>query len=301
MDLSPSQEQALLQDSTDRLLARHRGASLHQDAVHYSPSLQQELAQGGYLAVASQEGFGPLDAALMVERVARAPMSVEIAASALVGPLLGASLDGPLALCEGLGKPTRYLPVARHACIETAAGLVLAQIARDEVEAIDSVVAYPMGVLRALPASAVVLGPAAAEQVRNAWRIAIASEAAGLMRGALDATIQYVKDRRQFGQPLARFQAIQHRLAVCEQIVSASFYLAMRAAHSQRAQDAATAVLYVQHNMRTVIYDCHQFSGAMGVTLEYPLHFWTYRLKFLQGELGGRSRQALTLADACWN
>ena len=47
-------------------------------------------------------------------------------------------------------------------------------------------------------------------------------------------------------------------------------------------------------------YDLHQFLGAMGMTLEHPLHLWTYRLKALIGELGGRAEQAAAAADAIW-
>jgi hypothetical protein len=44
----------------------------------------------------------------------------------------------------------------------------------------------------------------------------------------------------------------------------------------------------------------HQFTGAMGLTLEYPLHLWTYRLRALAGELGGASAQERHVAAATW-
>ena len=120
------------------------------------------------------------------------------------------------------------------------------------------------------------------------------------MRGALDLTVQYVKDRRQFGQPLGHFQAIQHRLAEDAQLVHACRNLVLRAADQDEARAATLACLYAQDAMRKIIYDCHQFSGAMGLTLEYPLHLWTYRLKYLQGEAGGRAGQGRVLADLLW-
>lgn len=42
------------------------------------------------------------------------------------------------------------------------------------------------------------------------------------------------------------------------------------------------------------------FRHANDATLEYPLHLWTYRLKFLQGELGGWTMEAQGLADTAW-
>ena len=47
-------------------------------------------------------------------------------------------------------------------------------------------------------------------------------------------------------------------------------------------------------------YDFHQFLGAMGMTLEHPLHLWTYRLKALTSELGGRGANAVAAAEAIW-
>jgi alkylation response protein AidB-like acyl-CoA dehydrogenase len=136
--------------------------------------------------------------------------------------------------------------------------------------------------------------------VRQAWRLSIAAEGAGLMRAALDLTIGFVKERRMFKRALGDFQAVQHRLANCERIVTSSYFLAMRAAYTQDPKDAATAALFVQQNIRTVNYDTHQFHGAMGTTLEYSLHLWTYRLKLLQGELGGPAAQARAMAELAW-
>ena len=120
------------------------------------------------------------------------------------------------------------------------------------------------------------------------------------MRGALEQTVQYVKDREQFGQPLGHFQAIQHRLAEDALLVRACRWLAFRAAYTDEDGEAATASLYAQQAIRKVINDCHQFTGAMGLTLEFPLHLWTYRLKYLQGELGGRGAQAEGVAQSVW-
>jgi alkylation response protein AidB-like acyl-CoA dehydrogenase len=301
VDLEFSPEQALLQSSLDKLLAKYRQAPTHDVAyAHYSQDLRNELDEGGFLGIALQEGFGPLDAALLIEAVARVPWSVEVAASSLMSYALGRELDGPVALCEGLGRPTRYLPQAKHALILTSDGMRLAAVEANEVPPSQNVLAYPVGTLAAMPRNSELLGADVAAKVHNTWRIAIAAEAAGLMRGALDLTVAYVKDRKQFNRPLGDFQAIQHRLSACEQIVSASYLLALRAADSLNPEDAATAALYAQQHMRQVIYDCHQFTGAMGVTLEYPLHLWTYRLKFLQGERGGYAAQAATLAEMIW-
>jgi alkylation response protein AidB-like acyl-CoA dehydrogenase len=298
-ELSP--EQTMLQQSVDRLTEKYRQFPVgHAAYTYYSDGLRHDLAESGFLEIGWTEGCGPLDAALLVERLARLPCSAEVAASALVGPVLGRELNGPLALCEDIRRPTRFLPQARHICMLAGEWVEFADLDAQLVRPHDSVIAYPLGVLLAPPVKTVRLSSAVADMVRTMWRIVLAAEAAGLMRGALDLTVRHVKERRQFKQPLGNLQAIQHRLAIDEQLVGASFLLAMRAAYTLDPRDAATAALYVQQHMRTLIYDCHQFTGAMGLTLEYPLHLWTYRLKFIQGELGGQAAQADALADLIW-
>jgi alkylation response protein AidB-like acyl-CoA dehydrogenase len=78
------------------------------------------------------------------------------------------------------------------------------------------------------------------------------------------------------------------------------YWLALKAASSGDAGDAALAALHAQEAAKRVAYDYHQFLGAMGMTLEHPLHLWTYRLKALTAELGGRGEQALAAAAAIW-
>jgi alkylation response protein AidB-like acyl-CoA dehydrogenase len=64
--------------------------------------------------------------------------------------------------------------------------------------------------------------------------------------------------------------------------------------------DVGLAAFHAQETARVVVYDFHQFLGGMGMTLEHPLHLWTYHLKFLTGEIGGRGGNALAAAEALW-
>jgi hypothetical protein len=297
MDFDYTDDQQLLMTAFDGLLAPYRQPpqGVHGYAV-YSPELQNEIAEGGFLEIASQNGFGALDAALLVEAAAAVPYCVELASSALVGPLLEGAAS-PVAIATGLGKPVRFLEQAKSVVVLEGDKAWVGSVTSDIWTPVKSVAAYPMATLTALPADA---RPVDAAAVRRRMLMGIAAEAAGLMRGALQNTVQYVKDRQQFGQPLGHFQAIQHRLAECEQLVRATRWLAFRAADVDGEAEAATACLYAQEAMRKVINDCHQFSGAMGLTLEFPLHLWTYRLKILQGETGGKPEQAQRVAALTW-
>jgi alkylation response protein AidB-like acyl-CoA dehydrogenase len=136
--------------------------------------------------------------------------------------------------------------------------------------------------------------------LRTQWRAALAAEAAGLLGAALQSVTTYVSERKQFGRPIATFQALRHRLAEAQVLANGVYWLALRAAGTGDAADAALAALHAQEAAKNVGYDFHQFLGAMGMTLEHPLHLWTYRLKLLTAELGGRGAQAVAAADAIW-
>jgi hypothetical protein len=300
MEFGLSADQQLLMTSLQSLLQPFRmpPAGAH-GYVQYSAELQQELASSGFLGVASQPGFGPLEAALLAEEVASCPVSVEVAASALVAPLIS-HWAGPIAVVSKLGRPARFLNVAKTVCVIRGDSVLVGTPDPRDVEPIESVVAYPLASLQAIPRDSVHVTEKAAAAIGRRVLIGIAAEAAGAMRGALQQTVQYVKDRQLFGQRLAQFQAVQHRLAEDAQLVHACRSLALRAAWQDDDTSAAVACLFAQDVMRKVIYDCHQFTGATGLTLEYPLHLWTYRLKFLQGEAGGKGQQAELVSSLVW-
>jgi alkylation response protein AidB-like acyl-CoA dehydrogenase len=136
--------------------------------------------------------------------------------------------------------------------------------------------------------------------LRARWQVALAAEIAGLLGAAIASTVAYVNERQQFGRPLGSFQAVRHRLAEASVRASGTRWLALKAADTGDPGDAALAANFAQDSATGIVYDLHQFFGAMGVTLEHPLHYWTYRLKALLSELGGRSAQAADAADLIW-
>jgi alkylation response protein AidB-like acyl-CoA dehydrogenase len=300
VDFEYSDDQQLLMTSFEGMLERFREPPQGQHGyVAYSDELQAELSESGFLEIAQQPGFGLLEAAMLVEAAASCPVSVELAASAMIGPLLG--LPAPVTVAWGRNKPVRFLPMAKTVCVIEGDEVSVGTPSADIMRVVNGVAAYPIAMLTAMPHDARRLSEGEAATVRRRAVIGIAAEAAGLMRGALENTVQYVKDRQQFGQPLGNFQAIQHRLAEDAQLVRCSRWLAFRAAYTDDPNEASVACLYAQEAMRKVINDCHQFSGAMGLTLEFPLHLWTYRLKVLQGEAGGKGAQARLVADQRWS
>ena len=306
MLLSPNEDQVQILDFLDGLSKPYTSVPMHDISFALtSDALDQALVEGGFLDVMAIPELGAVTAAMVVERLARLPFTVEAAASALVRPMLDGDLPRPICLIEEgqLRKPVRFLQPGASVVVVGPSG-VFSFVATDadvRHAGDEPLFAYPMAFLTALPVAAAMRRHAADPgDVLRQWRVALAAEAAGLLAAALHSTVSHVSDRKQFGRPLATFQALRHRLAVAQVMSNGCYWLALKAAGTGDADDAALAALHAQETAKLVTYDYHQFFGAMGVTLEHPLHLWTYRLKALTSELGGRGEQALAAADAIW-
>ncbi len=303
MDLALSDDQRQILDFLDGLTRPYASVPMHDCSLALtSDALDAELTEGGFLDVAAMEELGPVTAALVVERLARLPFAVEAAASALLRIALDPELPRPVCLVEvgNLSRPVRHLKpgatvivVGDDVCSFTAG--------EGDVRSVtdEPLYAYPLAYLNGVPAGARQHDMAPVE-ARRLWRVGLAAETAGLLAAALDSVKTYTSERKQFGRPLATFQALRHRMAEAQVQTNGAYWLALRAAGTGDAGDAALAASYALDAAKRVGYDYHQFMGAMGMTLEHPLHLWTYRLKFLTGELGGRGANALAAAEAIW-
>ena len=301
MDLSLTDDHRAILDALDSLAKPYETVPIgdHSFALT-SDVLDRELVEGGFLDVAFDPDLGVVAAALIVERLARLPFTTEAAMSALVRPLLGERLMGSICLTErNSHRPIRFLRDGAMVVVVGEGKVQSFTVSATQFRAEpDALYGYPMGtLLEATPTNTHDVSPA---DIRTRWRVALAAEAAGLLAAALGSVRTYTTDRQQFGRPLATFQAVRHRLAEAQVRTNGVYWLTMKAAATLDAGDAALAALHAQATARAVIYDFHQFLGAMGMTLEHPLHLWTYRLKALASELGGRGRQALAAADAIW-
>ena len=304
MDLSLNEDQIAILDAIDTLAKRYAAPPMQDTSFALtSEALDRELAEGGFFDIAFEPDLGTVAAALMVERLARLPYTVEAAASALIRPLVGADLSRPLCLVEQgrTRRPVRFLkPGATVLVLGQTQVLAFTAQAEDVRAEDDALYGYPVATLAAgVPARATPLD-VSSDELRTRWRVAIAAEGAGLLAAALASAAAHVTDREQFGRAIATFQAVRHRLAEAQVRANGAYWLAIKAAKTLDAGDAALAALHVQQSAGPAAYDYHQFLGAMGVTLEHPLHLWTYRLKALIGELGGRGAQGVAAAAAIW-
>ena len=265
----------------------------------YGHALDTRLEEAGFFDAAGIDELGPVAAVAMIGAVARVPVAVECAASALLRPVLGSTVPRPLAVVVDDTPQTnaaiRYLPVARTLVSIRPDGVRVADVAARPVE---SLFAYPMGVMSDPPTWRMTETDPAT--LRRLWQVALAAELGGVLSGGLASVLAYVRDREQFGQPLGSFQGIQHRLAEDAVRIEAARWLVLRAAALGDAGDAALALGQLQGHATRIGYDLHQFMGAMGLTLEHPLHRWTYRARALRGEMGGAARAMGNYADARW-
>lgn len=113
-------------------------------------------------------------------------------------------------------------------------------------------------------------------KILDRGRISIASLAVGLGYGALEMAIQYAKDRKQFGKPIADFQAIQWMLADSATELDAAWLLTLRAAwlaDNQRpySREASMAKLYASEAASRACNRALQIHGGYGYTREFAV------------------------------
>jgi alkylation response protein AidB-like acyl-CoA dehydrogenase len=136
-----------------------------------------------------------------------------------------------------------------------------------------------------VPASAAVGGPAVAARALAVATVLQAAEAVGGADQLIGATVQYAKDRVQFGRPIGSFQAIKHRLAdlamTLEGMRAATHYAALAVADGFDDADEAVAVAgsYVVDAYAFVCGEAVQLHGGIGFTWEHDAHLFVRRAK----------------------
>lgn len=145
-----------------------------------------------------------------------------------------------------------------------------------------------------LPAGALIDADAQAslEQARDEGAAAVCAEAVGAMRRVLADTVDYCKQRQQFGQPIGGFQVLQHRMVdmymELEQAVSAAYLavLNLGADAPTRARAVSAAKATVGRAARFVGQNAVQLHGGMGMTEELAVGHYFKRLTAVAYEYG---------------
>ena len=118
---------------------------------------------------------------------------------------------------------------------------------------------------------------------------AVCAEAVSIMQALVRATVEYLNTRQQFGQPIGRFQALQHRVADMtvhlEQARSMSYLAAMRCASTdleERRRALSAAKVVIAEAARFVGQQAVQLHGGMGMTDELKVSHWFKRLTAIE-------------------
>jgi alkylation response protein AidB-like acyl-CoA dehydrogenase len=139
-------------------------------------------------------------------------------------------------------------------------------------------------------------------QVLDAGRIGIAALSVGLAQGAYEAARQYAADRRQFGQPIASFQAIRWKLADMATRFEAARLLTYRAAWlkdenaDRRTTASSMAKLYASETAVHAADECVQIHGGYGFVKDYPAEKYFRDVKLCTIGEGTSEIQRLVIA-----
>ncbi len=132
-------------------------------------------------------------------------------------------------------------------------------------------------------------------------RNGIAAQAVGIAQGALDASIAYAKDRKQFGKPIAENQAISFKLADMATSIEASRLLTYQAAWLESnghpyGKESAMSKLMAGDTAMKVTTEAVQIFGGYGYTKDYPVERYMRDAKITQIYEGTQEIQRLVIS-----
>lgn len=133
--------------------------------------------------------------------------------------------------------------------------------------------------------------------------VAVCCDTVGVLQKVMEMTLEYTKMRRQFDKPIGTFQVIQHYMADMETYVDGVRFVTYQAAWRMSQglpsiRETAIAKTYSAEAYEWCITKAHQIFGAIGVTIDHDLHFYTKRGKAAQLSYGNADfwREAIAKA-----
>jgi alkylation response protein AidB-like acyl-CoA dehydrogenase len=140
-------------------------------------------------------------------------------------------------------------------------------------------------------------GQALLERVLDAARVGISAELLGLAQEAFERTIEYLRDRRQFGVPIGSFQALQHRAADLFGEIEMCKSLLLKALHTLdeepggRPELASMAKAKISETAHRAATEAIQMHGGIGMTDDFDIGFFLKRCRVLESLYGDRYYQ----------
>jgi alkylation response protein AidB-like acyl-CoA dehydrogenase len=168
---------------------------------------------------------------------------------------------------------------------------VLKTIARDKLcEVVFDHVPVPKSSILGRPNQ----GWSAVQKIIERAAVGKCCEMVGNLQRVLDMTVDYAKERKQFDRPIGSFQIIQHYCADMATDIDGARFTTYQAAWmlSQGlpcTREAAIAKSWTSQASERVVALAHQIHGAIGVTIEHDLHYYTRRAKAAASAFGDAS------------
>ena len=128
-------------------------------------------------------------------------------------------------------------------------------------------------------------------------RLAVSHELIGAARTMLDQAREHALEREQFGQPIAQFQAVRHRLAEALVAIEAAEAMLEAAWDDGGADAAAMAKAVAGRSAKTAARHCQQVLAGIGFTTEHRFHLYLKRVLVLDQTLGSSSRLIRDLGE----
>jgi alkylation response protein AidB-like acyl-CoA dehydrogenase len=334
MDFGLSDDQRDIQRTARELLSQRASPERvreHAEAGTTDDGLWRELCELGWPGIALPEehggqGLGSIELSILCEELGRTLAPVPFLPTVLAATLI-----------DHAGSPEqreRWLPGlasgelkgALGSTVEGAAELVIGGVEADVIVLVDE----DAGARLLTPDQVELVPSPSIDPTRSAARIsgaddagealtgdvaggidralvAISSELVGVCDRAVEMTVAYVKERKQFGVPVGSFQAVSHR---CAQMLletekarstAANAAWAADADPAQLAEAAAMAKAAASDAGREVTGSAIQAHGGIGFTWEADVH-WLYKRAYIDAALLGgakrhRARLAAILAD----
>jgi alkylation response protein AidB-like acyl-CoA dehydrogenase len=316
MDFDLTQDQKEIKNVAKELLAaRSPFAKVREaaDSQAYDPALWKELVELGWPGIAVPEehggqGLGAVELAVLLEELGYACAATPFLSTAAAAAAIAAtgSDEQRSQWLNGLatGEATAGIGT-RELCADAEGAAVLVLLTDDGAELVHGATVEPFVAIdptrrfgKVSGGESEPLGAAAADRIRAA----IAAEVVGVCQRALEMTLEYVKDRKQFGVPVGSFQAVSHRCAQMllgtETARSTALYAAwaLEADPEKGPEAAALAAAAAAEHGREVTASAIQAHGGIGFTWEADVH-WLYKRAQLDTVLLGgtrRHRAALT-------
>ena len=143
---------------------------------------------------------------------------------------------------------------------------------------------------------------AAIQDAVNAGIVALCSEAVGAMEVLHAMTVDYLKQRKQFGRAIGSFQALQHRAVDMLTEIEQSRSIVIKAASELNGEDAtkfcAMAKNLIGRAGRLVAEEAIQMHGGIAMTWEYPGSHYAKRIIMIDAQLGDTDYQLAKVASA---